>query len=86
MIDEAKLKDTIALVLQSMKPAMAEADGEIKVGVSQRHIHLSRADLDTLFGKGYELIYRAKPRLYQQYRKRYQLSVNADVFLYLRFP
>ena len=29
--------------------------GEVKIGVSQRHIHLSRADLDTLFGKGYTL-------------------------------
>lgn len=55
MIDEAKLKDTIAQVLSEMKPAMAEANGEIKVGVSQRHIHLSREDVDILFGKGYEL-------------------------------
>jgi len=27
----------------------------VKIGVSQRHVHLSREDLDTLFGKGYEL-------------------------------
>ncbi len=51
MIDEKKIQDLV-------KEALIEHEqnkDKIKIGVSQRHIHLSREDLDTLFGKGYEL-------------------------------
>lgn len=32
-----------------------EKNEQVKIGVSQRHVHLSCEDLDALFGKGYEL-------------------------------
>jgi len=39
------------------------ADNEVPVGISARHIHLSQAEIDKLFGKGYKL---------QKYRRLYQ--------------
>ena len=55
MYSEDKIRETIAQVVSEMKEDIHEINGEIKVGVSQRHVHLSQKDLETLFGKGYEL-------------------------------
>ena len=49
---------TEQMVADAVRKALAQMNNdneEIKVGVSQRHIHLSQQDLETLFGKGFEL-------------------------------
>ena len=50
-MNEQDIAKAVRAAIESVK----EDHGEIKVGISQRHVHLSREDLDTLFGKGYEL-------------------------------
>ena len=58
--NDALISAVVAEIMKSMNQTEevkkeTKNDGEIKVGVSQRHIHLSREDLDILFGKDYEL-------------------------------
>lgn len=53
MVDE-KLLDIVTKSVIDILKAQDSYDG-IKVGVSARHVHLSQKDLETLFGKGYEL-------------------------------
>ena len=56
-ISNAKIAEMVQQILSEMKCANGgvTAGNEVPVGVSNRHIHLSKADLNTLFGEGYEL-------------------------------
>ena len=49
------VKKVLADLGDEVAPSTANSDGEVPVGVSNRHIHLNKADMETLFGAGYEL-------------------------------
>lgn len=52
MYDEKIIADAVKKAIEQIQ--QNDSDG-IKVGISARHIHLSREHLDILFGKGFEL-------------------------------
>ncbi|MBQ8639553.1 MAG: phosphate propanoyltransferase [Lachnospiraceae bacterium] len=44
------------LVLQALEAQKSSSNGyQVPVGVSARHVHLTQADVETLFGEGYKL-------------------------------
>ncbi|AFQ46189.1 phosphate propanoyltransferase [Desulfosporosinus meridiei] len=53
----ANYEELAALVLEAIKEGgyLNKDLSSIPVGISNRHIHLSQADLETLFGAGYQL-------------------------------
>ena len=55
-ISSADIESIVKKIVSEMTTDAPKSNSlEIPVGISNRHIHLSREDLDTLFGKGYEL-------------------------------
>lgn len=48
------IADIVKKVISEMN-SEPDSDMQIPVGISNRHIHLTRQDLETLFGAGYEL-------------------------------
>lgn len=53
--DEKTVAEIVDRVLKECTKAPTEDNSSVPVGISNRHIHLSAADVETLFGKGYEL-------------------------------
>ena len=45
----------ITLVTQAVQAELQNRSRQVPVGISVRHIHLTRADVDKLFGYGYQL-------------------------------
>lgn len=52
MYDEKIISEAVKKAMEKLN---ADEKSQVKIGVSARHIHLSRDDLDVLFGEGFEL-------------------------------
>ena len=54
-ISNKDIENIVKKIVLEMAGETAKGGNEIPVGISNRHIHLTKEDLETLFGAGYEL-------------------------------
>ncbi|MBQ2454273.1 MAG: phosphate propanoyltransferase, partial [Lachnospiraceae bacterium] len=54
-MDSTNVEYITRLVIQALGENSAEGRMSVPVGVSARHIHLCQADVERLFGQGYQL-------------------------------
>ena len=52
---EAEIKALVGKIVENVRKNNEKCDGDVPVGISNRHIHLTREHVEILFGKGYEL-------------------------------
>ena len=62
------------LVLEAMEASSEKGRMTVPVGVSNRHIHLCRKDVDILFGEGYQLT-KKKDLMGGQYASNEMLTI-----------
>lgn len=55
MVDEKSIDKITKLVMELLREDGGREGYMVPVGVSARHVHLTQADVETLFGSGYEL-------------------------------
>ena len=67
-------EDLVKLVTRLVVERL-QSGPSIPIGISNRHIHLSRADMDVLFGKGSELTWKQDLKQPGQYACKEQLTI-----------
>ena len=54
-MEEKTIEQITKLVIEAMQENSQKDGYVVPIGVSARHVHISKEDLETLYGKGYEL-------------------------------
>lgn len=55
MVDEKNVEQITRLIMEMLQGESKKEGFMVPVGVSARHVHLTQADVETLFGAGYQL-------------------------------